>query len=190
MHPRNQHKTHRVSHNEQSEHTTGLSSEQDSSFARQNQWRSVFTQPAQIECAAGRSRQWRENGSPVLDRIGRPIYQRATTVSPRRSRKSVLPAGKCSSLHGCLALVPAKESVLREAGVMGGSFGVASKADCVADLFYGTDYHSHLGTVRGGLAVKNGRGFTRFHQGHHQHPVPQQIREEICRSSRGRSGSA
>jgi amidophosphoribosyltransferase len=32
----------------------------------------------------------------------------------------------------------------------------------VADLFYGTDYHSHLGTVRGGLAVKNGKGFTRF----------------------------
>ena len=45
---------------------------------------------------------------------------------------------------------------------MGGSFGVASKADCVADLFYGTDYHSHLGTVRGGLAVRNARGFTRF----------------------------
>jgi len=43
-----------------------------------------------------------------------------------------------------------------------GVFGVASREDCVADLFYGTDYHSHLGTVRGGLAVKNGRGFTRF----------------------------
>ncbi len=45
---------------------------------------------------------------------------------------------------------------------MGGFYGVASKDDCVADLFYGTDYHSHLGTVRGGMAVKNGRGFTRF----------------------------
>ncbi len=45
---------------------------------------------------------------------------------------------------------------------MGGFYGVASKEDCVADLFYGTDYHSHLGTVRGGMAVKNGRGFTRF----------------------------
>ena len=42
---------------------------------------------------------------------------------------------------------------------MGGFYGVASKNDCVADLFYGTDYHSHLGTVRGGLAVKNGQGF-------------------------------
>jgi len=43
-----------------------------------------------------------------------------------------------------------------------GVFGVVSREDCVADLFYGTDYHSHLGTVRGGLAVKNGEGFTRF----------------------------
>jgi amidophosphoribosyltransferase len=45
---------------------------------------------------------------------------------------------------------------------MGGFFGVASKADCVTDLFYGTDYHSHLGTRRGGLVVRNSRGFTRF----------------------------
>jgi len=45
---------------------------------------------------------------------------------------------------------------------MGGFFGVVSKKDCVSDLFYGTDYHSHLGTKRGGLAVQNARGFTRF----------------------------
>jgi len=45
---------------------------------------------------------------------------------------------------------------------MGGFYGVASKEDCVADLFYGTDYHSHLGTRRGGLAVRNGEGITRF----------------------------
>jgi amidophosphoribosyltransferase len=45
---------------------------------------------------------------------------------------------------------------------MGGFFGVASKKDCVTDLFYGTDYHSHLGTMRGGMAtVKDGQ-FTRF----------------------------
>lgn len=36
---------------------------------------------------------------------------------------------------------------------MGGLFGVASKRDGVADLFFGTDYHSHLGTSRGGLVV-------------------------------------
>ena len=45
---------------------------------------------------------------------------------------------------------------------MGGFFGVVSKSDCVNDLFFGTDYHSHLGTRRGGLAVCNSDGFTRF----------------------------
>ena len=44
---------------------------------------------------------------------------------------------------------------------MGGFFGVVSREDCVADLFYGTDYHSHLGTARGGLVVRNGHGFRR-----------------------------
>ena len=42
---------------------------------------------------------------------------------------------------------------------MGGFFGVASKEDCVFDLFFGVDYHSHLGTRRAGMAVydeKNG----------------------------------
>ena len=36
---------------------------------------------------------------------------------------------------------------------MSGFFGVASKDDCVLELFYGVDYHSHLGTRRGGMAV-------------------------------------
>lgn len=36
---------------------------------------------------------------------------------------------------------------------MGGFFGVASKRDCMFDLFFGTDYHSHLGTRRAGMAV-------------------------------------
>jgi len=44
---------------------------------------------------------------------------------------------------------------------MGGFFGVASGTDCVTDLYYGTDYHSHLGTMRGGLAVWNGTGIDR-----------------------------
>ncbi len=44
---------------------------------------------------------------------------------------------------------------------MGGFFGVVSKNDCVLDLFYGTDYHSHLGTCRGGMALLDGAGFTR-----------------------------
>ncbi|MDA8405155.1 MAG: amidophosphoribosyltransferase [Desulfobacteraceae bacterium] len=42
---------------------------------------------------------------------------------------------------------------------MGGFFGCVAKADCVADVFYGTDYHSHLGTRRGGIAVGNKSGF-------------------------------
>lgn len=44
---------------------------------------------------------------------------------------------------------------------MGGLFGSVSKENCISDLFYGTDYHSHLGTKRGGLAVKNSTGFPR-----------------------------
>ena len=44
---------------------------------------------------------------------------------------------------------------------MGGFFGVVSKKDCVFDLFFGTDYHSHLGTRRGGMAVYGKKGFDR-----------------------------
>ena len=44
---------------------------------------------------------------------------------------------------------------------MGGFFGVVSGQDCVSDLFYGTDYHSHLGTRRGGMAVASASGIYR-----------------------------
>ena len=44
---------------------------------------------------------------------------------------------------------------------MGGLFGVASKTDCIMDLFYGVDYHSHLGTRRGGMATHGTDGFCR-----------------------------
>ncbi len=44
---------------------------------------------------------------------------------------------------------------------MGGFFGVVAKRDCVLDLFYGVDYHSHLGTRRGGMAVYGKDGFSR-----------------------------
>ena len=44
---------------------------------------------------------------------------------------------------------------------MGGFFGVASKQDCVFDLFFGIDYHSHLGTRRGGMTVYGNDGFER-----------------------------
>ena len=44
---------------------------------------------------------------------------------------------------------------------MGGFFGVAAKTDCILDLFYGVDYHSHLGTRRGGMATFGKGGFHR-----------------------------
>ena len=44
---------------------------------------------------------------------------------------------------------------------MGGFFGAASAEDCVFDLFFGIDYHSHLGTKRGGMVVHGENGFDR-----------------------------
>ena len=44
---------------------------------------------------------------------------------------------------------------------MGGFFAATLKEDCVFDLFYGTDYHSHLGTRRAGMAVYGKDGFNR-----------------------------
>ena len=45
---------------------------------------------------------------------------------------------------------------------MGGFFGAASKNDCIADVFFGTDYHSHLGTRRGGMtSYSDDKGFQR-----------------------------
>ncbi len=45
---------------------------------------------------------------------------------------------------------------------MGGFFGTVSKRDCVLDIFFGTDYHSHLGTRRAGMVIYDGdTGFQR-----------------------------
>ncbi len=70
---------------------------------------------------------------------------------------------------------------------MGGLFGVVSKQDCITDLFYGTDYHSHLGTCRGGMACLHDQGFTR-----HIHDISNaQFRskfEEDVKTMRGNSG--
>jgi len=44
---------------------------------------------------------------------------------------------------------------------MGGLFGVMAKENCVLDLFFGVDYHSHLGTVKGGMATIGNQGFNR-----------------------------
>ena len=61
---------------------------------------------------------------------------------------------------------------------MGGFFGVASKNDCVLDLFYGVDYQtSHLGTRRGGMAVYGAGGVDRaIHQQYRKLSVPHQVR--------------
>ena len=60
---------------------------------------------------------------------------------------------------------------------MGGFCGVVSKDDCVTDLFFGTDYHSHLGTRRGGLATWDAGRFTRFIHRHRERAVPDQVRD-------------
>ncbi len=44
---------------------------------------------------------------------------------------------------------------------MGGIFGVVSKNDCVMDIFFGTDYHSHLGTKNAGMCILEKEGFNR-----------------------------
>ena len=45
---------------------------------------------------------------------------------------------------------------------MGGFFGVVSNKDCVVDLFFGLDYHSHLGTRYGGMVIHDqANGFQR-----------------------------
>jgi glutamine phosphoribosylpyrophosphate amidotransferase len=69
---------------------------------------------------------------------------------------------------------------------MSGIFGVVAKGDCVEALFYGTDYHSHLGTEYGGLVVL-GEKFTR-----HIRDVSQsQFKSKFCddyRHMRGNKG--
>ena len=58
---------------------------------------------------------------------------------------------------------------------MGGFFGTVAKAtSCVADLFYGTDYNSHLGTKRGGLATYDGAVYP-FHSQSGKHLFPHEV---------------
>ena len=69
---------------------------------------------------------------------------------------------------------------------MGGFFGVTSKKDCVMDLFFGTDYHSHLGTRRGGMAVYGKDGFQRSIHNIENSPFRTKFErdvEELCGNS-------
>ena len=70
---------------------------------------------------------------------------------------------------------------------MGGFFGVASQTDCVADLFYGTDYHSHLGTMRGGMAIYGEGGFSRVIHDITNSPFRSKFEDELGKM-RGRIG--
>ena len=71
---------------------------------------------------------------------------------------------------------------------MGGFFGAISRRDCVLDIFFGVDYHSHLGTRRGGMAVYGGDGaFQR--QIHNIENTPFRTKfEKDLGEFRGRSG--
>lgn len=71
---------------------------------------------------------------------------------------------------------------------MGGFFGAISKRDCVLDLFFGVDYHSHLGTRRGGMVVYDREtGFQR--QIHNIENTPFRTKfENDLRKFQGRSG--
>ena len=62
---------------------------------------------------------------------------------------------------------------------MGGLFGIASKNDCVMDLFFGTDYHSHLGTKKGGMCVYGKNGFERAIHNIENAPFRSKFEDEI-----------
>ncbi len=62
---------------------------------------------------------------------------------------------------------------------MGGFFGIVSNTDCVSDLFYGIDYHSHLGTRRGGMAVYHPDGFKKSIHSIEGAPFRSKFREDL-----------
>jgi len=62
---------------------------------------------------------------------------------------------------------------------MGGMFGAVSKKDCINEVFYGTDYHSHLGTEFGGLALFNGSELNTFIRDILNHPFRGRFRDFI-----------
>ncbi len=64
---------------------------------------------------------------------------------------------------------------------MGGFCGVISEQDCVSDLFFGTDYHSHLGTHRGGMAVLGPRGFQRSIHNIQNSPFRSKFEHDVSR---------
>jgi amidophosphoribosyltransferase len=70
---------------------------------------------------------------------------------------------------------------------VGGLFGVVSSDDCVMDLFFGTDYHSHLGTHRGGMATWGPAGFARSIHDISNAPFRSKFQDDLQKLA-GRSG--
>ncbi len=70
---------------------------------------------------------------------------------------------------------------------MGGFFGAACREDCVFDLFFGIDYHSHLGTKRGGMVVYGERGFDRAIHNIENAPFRTKFDKDVQKMS-GRTG--
>ncbi len=70
---------------------------------------------------------------------------------------------------------------------MSGFFGVVADDDCVEDLFYGTDYHSHLGTRRAGIAVEAESGIQRVIHDITDSPFRSKFQDER-RAMKGRVG--
>lgn len=70
---------------------------------------------------------------------------------------------------------------------MGGLFGCVSEGDCVPEVFYGTDYHSHLGTRRGGMAVCGNGEFVRAIHNIENHPFRSKFEADLDKFA-GRSG--
>ncbi len=64
---------------------------------------------------------------------------------------------------------------------MGGFFGVVSKEKCITDLFFGVDYHSHLGPRRGGLAVYGPEGFERSIHNIENSPFRSKFEKDLVR---------
>ena len=72
---------------------------------------------------------------------------------------------------------------------MGGFFGAVSHEDVTLDIFFGVDYHSHLGTRRGGMLIHDEKdGFQRQIHSIDEHPVPQQNLKRTSPISDGCSG--
>ena len=63
---------------------------------------------------------------------------------------------------------------------MGGIFGVASRNDCSLDLFFGVDYHSHLGTRRGGLCIISEEGKFYDPEKAYECKVEDMLGKELC----------